>query len=120
MGHNPLGGLYILCVHKCARSVRSHIVDGLSPNLLGIYYESPQVAWAITTCCMYFSCSSIARVRGLYLDVFSPNLVKHTTGDHNLHGLRTYIAHARMYTFAHLWTDSLLWWKHTTVQTLRS
>jgi hypothetical protein len=58
------------------------------------------------------------------LDVFSAYFVKITTGDHNFHGLRAYIAHAMcavacvnhacIYIFSHLWTDYLkIWWEHT-------
>jgi hypothetical protein len=68
----------VLSAHVCVRLY----LDVLSPNLLGIYYESPQVAWA-----MYFSCSNTARVRVRVreracvsvrssLDGFSPNLLR--------------------------------------------
>jgi hypothetical protein len=50
MGHGKFGELYIVCVHATrVRAKRAHLyvhifVDGLYPNWLGIYYESPQVA----------------------------------------------------------------------------
>jgi hypothetical protein len=55
-----------VCVHAmCARvrAKRTHarvrlFLDRLCPNLLGTYFKSPQVAWA-----MYVSCPHTARMR---------------------------------------------------------
>jgi hypothetical protein len=52
MGDDTLGGLFICVCTQCVRAKRAHVcvhlfLDGLSQSLLGIYYESPQVACTI-------------------------------------------------------------------------
>jgi hypothetical protein len=90
-GHDTLRGLYIFV---CVRL----FLDGLYPNLLGTYYDSPEAAWAT-----YFSCLHTARMRvrarvrarawlsiRISLDGFSPNLEKTTCSPqchHKLHSL---------------------------------
>jgi hypothetical protein len=74
MGRCTLRGLY-LCV--CTQRARVHakrthmclslFLEGLCPNLLGTYYDSPEGAWAT-----YVSCSYNTRMRA------SARVVKHS------------------------------------------
>jgi hypothetical protein len=92
MGHDTWRGLYMLvcagnmrecvCVLSMHAWVRSPNFDGVSPNLLGTYYESPQVSWA-----MGYSCSCTARafkhslIFGRILSKFDENILRITTSN---------------------------------------
>jgi hypothetical protein len=74
-------------MHVCSRL----FLNGFSANLLGTYYDSPQVAR--TT---YFSCSRTARAceRLTFAYLWTDSLQirwTHTTHDHKLHGIHTVV-----------------------------